>query len=1719
MYVGRTGLAAPVPLKFHILGPLEALDEGQPVALGGSKQRALLALLLLHANETLSTDRLIDELWGERPPATAPKAVQVHVSRLRKALAAGNGATGDGLVVTREHGYELQLEPERLDLHQFERLVADARGNLAAGRPDRAVSALDGALSLWRGQPLSELADEPFAQREIARLDDLRVAAYEQLIEVKLELGRHDEVVEELGSLIREHPYRERLRAQLMLALYRSDRQADALQVYQDARRTLVGELGIEPGERLRDLERAILAQDPALALPAVAAVELPPELHVATPLAGRETDLDWLRGHWRAAHSGAGRLVLVAGPGGIGKTRLAAELAGEVHRDRGAVHYASGADSPDAAHALLAGVRGARLPTLLVVDDVDRGGGELRGALVELVDGLAQLPVLVLATAEDPGFAPALRAEATLTLAPLDADGVRAVARLYAGARDDVAVPVERLAAASGGVPQRVHRAADEWARAEAARRLGAAAGRAASDRMDLRVSEDELAGSVVELQAVGERAELGNGERPIVACPFKGLASFDLEDAELFFGRERLVAEMVARLTGAPLMGIVGPSGSGKSSALRAGLLAALSAGVLPGSEGWALALLRPGEHPLQALERATAESAPQGRLVVAVDQFEEAFTACRDESEREAFIEALVGFARGSRRRALVLVAVRADFYGRCAAYPELSRLLGANHVLVGPMRRAELRRAIELPARRAGLTVEPDLLDALVADVDGEPGALPLLSTSLLELWQRRDGRRLRMSAYEHTGGVHGAVARLAESAYERLDTERRRVARSILLRLAGEGEGEAVVRRRVPLAELEAGRDEGVAEVLAVLAADRLVTIGGGEVEVAHEALLREWPRLRSWLEEDADGRRLHRHLIHAAREWQGSGDPAELYRGARLASSLDWAASHDSELNDLERQFLDESRTASEREAERQRRTNRRLRALLAGVGVLLVAAVVAGVIAISERQGAREAATVADAERLGAEALNEERLDHALRLASAGVALDDSVATRSNLLSTLLRSPAAIGVLSGDGDPIRSRALSANGGTLALGDDDGTVTLFDTETREPIGDHQAPGVVWSLAFDPRTDSLAIAGSASPGLLSGYVEILDADTARVRSSISLGRHPAGAGLAFFETANYSPDGRSLIVTYSGGDLDRTTGTFMRRFDAREATPQGRAVRVAPRSTSTAPMSSSDGRLLFSSDKATYAVEAQTLRVDRRYPVGALTAGISADGGTLAVEDMDGSLRLLDLASGRLRTLAGAAAGVRRSRDIGEDARYGIGAFSPDGRTLATWDDSEKVILWDVREGLPTETFEGHTRDAGTQVFSPDGRTLYTAGDDSKVIIWDVAGDRRLGRPFQTEFVYETGELFPPPFAISPDGRTVAVARLDGRVDLIDAETLRRTGGFEAFADRSAVAIEYAPDGRALAVAGGGGGVGVWDAASGRRVGPLLRAPRGHVENNPHNVQGLAFGPRGLLAAAEVGGTVRTWDLGRRASSPARRCAWLRSCSASPSARMVPSWRSRSVRGSRRVATASKSATCAAASGSLGCPSTGRSVRSPSLLTGGCSPAVRSTAMPCSGRPTAGSGSERRWLYERRPLSRSRSPRTAERLRPHTPTARSYSGTSARGSRSARRLRFPGRRARCTRRHASPPTATACSPSTRTDARPAGRSIRMPGGGTLAWSRAASPPSNGPRSCRSRTTSRPVPPTDDLDRIAPGPRMSVRMPPVEASGSSIGTEPL
>ena len=245
-------------LEFRILGPLDVLDDDRRVELGGARQRAVLAILLLHRGETVSVDRIVDLMWGERPPATAVKTVQVYVSHLRRALV-------EDVVVSSSGGYALAVDAERIDALRFERLVDEGRAALAGDDPARAAELLRSALALWRGPALGDLAYERFAQDGAARLEELRLAAVEERVEADLRLGRHVELVAELEGLVREHPLRERLRAQHMLALYRSGRQADALESFRDARRSLVDELGLEPGRELRELEQAILAQDPAL--------------------------------------------------------------------------------------------------------------------------------------------------------------------------------------------------------------------------------------------------------------------------------------------------------------------------------------------------------------------------------------------------------------------------------------------------------------------------------------------------------------------------------------------------------------------------------------------------------------------------------------------------------------------------------------------------------------------------------------------------------------------------------------------------------------------------------------------------------------------------------------------------------------------------------------------------------------------------------------------------------------------------------------------------------------------------------------------------------------------------------------------------------------------------------------------------------------------------------------------------------------------------------------------------------------------------------------------------------------------------------------------------------------------------------------------------------------------------------------------------------------
>jgi WD40 repeat protein/tRNA A-37 threonylcarbamoyl transferase component Bud32 len=1020
--------------------------------------------------------------------------------------------------------------------------------------------------------------------------------------------------------------------------------------------------------------------------------------------------------------------------------------------------------------------------------------------------------------------------------------------------------------------------RAALAVAADEASRLLVDAASRAAAGRSDLSEVEAELAGTVIDLQLVREQDRVLSGPATPTrvaaegVCPFKGLASFEPVDADYFFGRERLVAELVARLVGAGFLGIVGPSGSGKSSVLRAGLLPALAGGVLPGSEGWRRLLLRPGERPLEELRRVLVSGAndplaealnalpANGRLLLAVDQLEELFTTCRSDGERAAFADTLARAAVDPERRALVVVALRADFYGRFAAHAELAELLRANQVLVGPMQASELRRAVELPAAQVALRVEPELADALVDDVEGEPGALPLLSTALLELWQKRQHNTLTLAGYRESGGVHGAVARLAEGTYARIPDEHKPIARAVMLRLVGGDDGDVPVGRRAPLIELDLERNDDVADVLTTLADSRLVTLGEGSVEVAHEALLTEWPRLSEWIEEDIEGRRLRRHITQAATEWDAAGrDQGELYRGARLAAALYWSTDHAFELNELERAFVTESREASELEARRARRTNRRLRALLAGVAALLVAAVAGGIYAVVQRGEARDAETAQLAQRLGAQALVDEDLDLSLLLARQAVEIDDSPQTRGYVLATLRRSPAAIGIMHGAGAQLRAVAVSADAKTLAVLGGGTGLLLYDTRTYEQIGDPLPYYNTESLAYSPDGRTLAVGGE--------YVRLVDARTGTQLAETAVD------GVAM-RTA-FTKDGSRLVVLVTPGPITDLGGAGARITirDAATLEPTGPTIepeafvgayvgfQYAPphfvltaddRSLVTA---SEDGELAWwdlRSGKKTRTIPIET---------GLHALALSPDGLTAAV-GIDRGIQLVDVRTGDVRRTTGGSGG---------SPTWAL--FSPDGKTVVSTNLDGTVSLWDAESATPRETLRGHWNSVQQPVFSPDGKTLYTVSADGSAIAWDMTGKRGLGRTFtftHDRTISQVG-LDGHPGAFSPDARLIAVGLKERGIALWDARQLVPPGAPLLETGGEVKSLSFSPDRRRLAAASADGAVTLWDVRSRARLRKL-------------SGEGVAFSPDGKTLAVSSGdlgtsggGGLKLWDAASGAS--------------------------------------------------------------------------------------------------------------------------------------------------------------------------------------------------------------------------------------------------
>ncbi len=1170
---------------FGVLGPLTVSYGGAPVAVGGPKERVVLALLLARANRVVSIDALVEAVWVDRPPRSAERTLQAYVARLRGILEPDRPTGVESTMLIRTgSGYRLHVEGWQVDALRFEELAK--RGSQQLHDADRlALLTLREALALWRGDALGEFRAIETCDTEARRLEEMRLVAVEDRLDAELATGASSEVVAELESLVAQHEFRERLWAQLMLALYRSGRQRDALGAYRRARTVLVEEMGIEPGRELRVLEAAILDQDPALDLTGGATVPfgLPAPLESVGPaFVGRDAELAWLRTAWLDAADGRGGFVSVLGPEGMGKTRLLAELAREIQRSGGVVLYARCNVAGTDIRALLAqalgdagssldGLGGAPLaelgrtvmqvlateshgrPVLLALDDVHLADAETIEVLADLAAWSGAGSLLVVATfrsdtdAPDPPEPARGDVGAHLVLRGLDRGSLQRVCEMYAAEGwwpDDI----DRLQELTGGVPLLVHELVSEWAKERAVRDVEAAADRSATAQSRLAGLRAEIAESVEGIQQVLEQRRANMAPRQAEGIPadggaerhrpYKGLAAFQASDAADFFGRERLVAELVARLAGARLLAVVGPSGSGKSSLVRAGLIPSLAAGVLPVAGGWRWVIETPRSQPGGRTPRG-------GRCLVFFDQFEEVFTTGLEPSEQAELVDHVVAEAR--RPDHVVVIAIRADHLDRCASFPELAELITGNDVLVGPMREVELRRAIERPAQRHGGTFEPGLVDLMVADVAGRPGALPLLSTALAETWERRRvGGVLTLGAYKAAGGVDGALARLAEDTFAALGPQQQQAIHRLLVRLCEPGDnGAQDVRRPVPLDELEADEDTRLA--LASFVDRRLLVVDRDTLEVAHEALLREWPRLRGWLDEDVQGRRLHGRISEAARAWKArEEDASELYRGTKLDSALDWAAAHPDGVNASERAFLDASANEAARELSDAHRRARRLRWSLAGVAALLVVAVIAGLLFVGQRDRAERVARDATARRLASDASGAIDEDPELAMLLALEAVDTTERAGADPLpeavASLHQATQASRLLYQRDEAGRDVDVSSDGAHIATSSlaDSGAVLIWDAATGDQLRTLPGP--------DPPADVSNLRFSPDGRLLAGlYVNEVDGEAlAAVVWDTATGAQVArlhGDDDRYYQPA-FSPDAQKLAsISVGGGDGD------------------------------------------------------------------------------------------------------------------------------------------------------------------------------------------------------------------------------------------------------------------------------------------------------------------------------------------------------------------------------------------------------------------------------------------------------------------------------------------------------------------------------------------------------------------------------------------------
>jgi WD40 repeat protein/serine/threonine protein kinase/DNA-binding XRE family transcriptional regulator len=1011
-------------------------------------------------------------------------------------------------------------------------------------------------------------------------------------------------------------------------------------------------------------------------------------------------------------------------------------------------------------------------------------------------------------------------------------------------------------------------------------------------------------------------------------LANPYKGLRAFSEADEADFFGRESLIQQLLARLaeenTTARFLAVVGPSGSGKSSVVRAGLLPALRRGGLPGSERWFIAEVIPGAHPLEELEAALlriAVNPPESlrsqlqenergllravkrvlpadeavELVLMIDQFEEVFALVSDAAVRDHLLDSLLAVVSDPRARVRVIITLRADFYDRPLVYTRFGELMLQHTAFVLPLTHDELQAAITSPAERAGLTLEPGLVSAIVKDVSEQPGMLPLLQYALTELFERQEGRSLTLKAYHECGGVLGALSRRADELFVALDAQAQAAARQLFLRLITPGDGTEDTRRRVRSAELT-GNDGAMETVIDLYGRYRLLTFDrdpitrGPTIEIAHEALIRTWARMRSWIEASREDLRVQRRLIETATEWANADhDPSFLAIGVRLSQFTALAQAGDLPLNDMEQAYLDASiaerdrQVAAERErlthelaltqqvVAAQRRAAHRLRVLVGALTLFLVLAVGLIAVASTQRQTAQANLTRSEAQRLAAEA-------NRLLQADGNAEVIALLSIRSMRMQYTPQGDAALlgaaaldlprQLFAGSTLNLSSVAFSPDGRFVLTGSIDQTARLWETQTGEELRAFRGhTAEVSSVAFSPdgkyvltgswdktarlwnaqtgeelrrfsghTSDVLSVAFSADgrfvlTGSLDETARLWDLDTgAEVRKFSS----SAGAVRAV-----YAPHNQSVLTGNSDGTArlwDIQTGNELRQF-------------VGHTDLVSSVAFSSDGAhvLTGSFDFTARLWNAQTgaqVQIFAGHTDYIRHVALSPDGKYVLTGSLDRTVRLWDAQSGReLRRFTGHTSAV-----------YGV-AFSQDGKYVLSGSIDKTARLWEVQPTRKLPQFSGHSVPVNTVHFLPDGRSILTISDDRTVRLWDVRTGAETRR-FDTPWGYSA--------ALSADGAQMLTGYEDATARLWDAQTGAGLRTFTGHTD-DVTSVAFSPDGKYVLTGSWDETVRLWDAQTGEE----LRQFTGHTAP----VFAVTYAPNGqYILTGSPDNTARLWDV-------------------------------------------------------------------------------------------------------------------------------------------------------------------------------------------------------------------------------------------------------